>query len=194
MNPYFSYVMPLTVILTQALLLLLAIAIEAFVIQQQLQFSPRKSMEYSASLNLLSTVFGWLVFFVLVETFPLPEVLELDILNLVFFAQPVSEGIIWLLTIGLITFFGTILTERIGYTLLQWLLNESKPLEGNEEIAKPSRRFPWSVSSRSMTVSSNQDRGEDKDPLYVLVWANSFSYFAILAILIAVYIALTLQE
>lgn len=189
---YFSYALPLTVMLTQALLLLLAIAIEAVVIQRQLQFAPRKSIEYSASINLLSTVLGWLVFFVMVETVPLPETLELEILNLIFFDQPIRGGLIWVLTIGLMTFFGTILTERIGFTLLQWLLNESKPLE--EETSKPGRKLPWSVASRSRNMSSNQDRGDARDPLYVLVWANSFSYITILAVLVAVRIALNFQE
>ncbi len=190
---YFTYVLPLTVVLTQVLLLLLAIAVEAVVFQRQLKFAPRKSIEYSASLNLLSTVLGWFVFFVMVETIPLPEVLELEVLNLVFFDQSVEGGLIWLLTTGLMTFFGTILTERIGFTLLQWVLNESKPLEGNEEIAKIRKKLPWRVSSRSRTISANQDR-EGGDPLYALVWANSFSYVTILAVLAAVRIAMTFQE
>ncbi|MGB3492083.1 MAG: filament integrity protein FraC [Elainellaceae cyanobacterium] len=188
---YLSYMLPLTVVLTQALLMLLAIAIEAVVIQRQLQFAPRKSIEYSASVNLLSTVLGWFVFFVMVETVPLPETLELEVLNLVFFDQPVEGGLIWLLTLGLITFFGTIVVESIGFTMLQWLLDERKPIE--EETRKSPRRMPWSVKTRSRNMSAAQDP-DTIDPLRVLVWANSFSYIMILAVLVAVRIALTFQE
>lgn len=187
---YFSYVLPLTVIMTQALLLLLAIAIEAVVIQRQLMFAPSKSVEYSASLNLLSTVLGWLVFFVLADTVPLPEAIELELLNLIFFDQPIEGALVWLLALGFTVFFGTILIERIGFTLLQWLLEERNPLE--EKTSRRPRFFSRSIGrTKPMTFDTAQD--QDPDPLYALVWANAASYMVIVAMLITVRVALTLQ-
>ena len=77
-----SIVVPLQAILYQLFVLLLAIALEAFILQKQLNISPRKGVEYAASINLLSVTLGWLIFFNLEQL--LPESIRL---RLIFFVK-----------------------------------------------------------------------------------------------------------
>ena len=65
-------VLPLQTYLFQALFLLVAIALEASVLQRRLYLTRRTSVEYAISINLLTTVIGWLAFFLVQNLLPQP--------------------------------------------------------------------------------------------------------------------------
>ncbi|NJL22105.1 MAG: hypothetical protein HC895_16875 [Leptolyngbyaceae cyanobacterium SM1_3_5] len=75
-------VVPLRTIVFQAMFVLIAIAIQSYIFRRQLQVSPRTSIEYAASIELLSVVAGWVLFFI-VESL-LPQVLRLQLFNFIF--------------------------------------------------------------------------------------------------------------
>lgn len=80
-----AILLPLRAILFQALFLLVAIAIESFILHKRLYLSRRMSIEYAASLNLFSTVCGWTLFF-LVEPL-MPVGLREQMVNFIFFSD-----------------------------------------------------------------------------------------------------------
>lgn len=55
-------ILPLRAFIFQTLLLLTSIAIEATIIHRQLNLSRLTSIQYATTLNLFSTVLGWIVF------------------------------------------------------------------------------------------------------------------------------------
>lgn len=178
------WVIPLKVVTTQALLLIVAIAIEAFVIQQQMQFSPRKSMEYSASLNLLSTVIGWLSFFALLGPFFLTDAMKLDVLNFFFFQRWGNNVFNWIIFLGVATFFGTVAMETLGFTLLQRALNEYQPL--SEETPKNPKRSAMRTTLQPKKLMS--EISGRSDVLYAILLGNALSYIVIVVLVVAIQI------
>ena len=79
----FFTVLPLPWIFLQVFLLSLSIAIEAIVLQQKLRLTRKQSIEFSISINLLSAIVLWLVFFVFQILAPEQE--KLHILSIIFF-------------------------------------------------------------------------------------------------------------
>ncbi|MEM9447837.1 MAG: filament integrity protein FraC [Cyanobacteria bacterium P01_E01_bin.6] len=177
------YVLPLKVITTQALFLVMAIAIEAFIIQQQMEFSPRKSIEYSASLNLLSTVMGWLIFFT--SPFFLPNGLKFQVLNYVAFGFGEATLITVLIPIGFLTFFGTIGIEWLGFSLLQRLLSEQPLLDTSVQTSR--RTFFQPIVQ--MKQGSSSSGISQPDSLNAVLLGNSVSYGVIVIVLIALRVA-----
>lgn len=78
-------IVPLRAILWQILFLTIAIAIESFVLHQKLYLSRRISIEYAASLNLFSTIFGWATFFLFNSL--LPVGLQQQMINFILFGN-----------------------------------------------------------------------------------------------------------
>ena len=101
----FSLVLPLRAILFQLLFLLVAIAVEAIVFKERLNLTRRISLEYSASINLLSTVIGWLFFFTLEPALPLAW--KGPLISYVLFNARSANTNTLLIMLGLFTFFGT---------------------------------------------------------------------------------------
>ncbi|MFB2968359.1 filament integrity protein FraC [Aerosakkonema sp. BLCC-F183] len=79
----FIVVLPLRAIMFQILFLSIAIAVESFVLEKRLGLSRRVSLEYATSINLFSTIFGWLTFFFM-EPF-LPQLLRKELINFILF-------------------------------------------------------------------------------------------------------------
>ncbi len=175
------FVVPLKVLTSQALLLIIAIAIEAFVIQQQMQFSPRKSIEYSASLNLLSTVIGWLSFFVLIGPLLLTDAMKVEILNFVFFQQWGENIFSGLISLGFVAFLGTVGVETLGFSLLQRALGEYRP---PEETPQPKRRSAMRTTLRPDQIMSGISGRSDV--LYAILLGNASSYMVIVVLIVAI--------
>lgn len=175
------YILPLKLITIQVLMLLVAIAIEAFVFQQQLRFPPRKSMEYATSLNLFSTIIGWLSFLYLSGPFLLPEALRLQVLNFVFLGQWDNTLVTLLISLSFIIFFGTLAVEWIGFMLLQLILSKERSTDDQS-------RTKWRLSFRpSIQTQQLLERLSGKsDVLSAILMANAFSYIAIVVLLIVI--------
>lgn len=171
-------VLPLRAIIFQFLFLLLAIALEAIVLYRILNLSYRHSIAYSTSLNLLSTVMGWLLFFG-GHSF-LPEELERQLLSYIFFERffpnPWLASVVPILVMtGFVMFIGTFVLEWNGLALINLMLGEkmssSKP--------PPDQIEQVAFQRRAKTVAFQVD----STAVAVLI-ANAFSYSVILFFLL----------
>ena len=179
---------PFQLVLTQSLLVVVAIALESLVIHRGLKYPPRKSVEYAISLNFFSLFIGWFFFLTLIGSFPLPLVIKQDIINLILFDQWSTSTLAWTMTIGIVTFFGTLFVESVGIYYLRQLRKEEKPTEEVIiEKQKSSRRY-----GNNRPQFFNLGDGSDDDPIYVLLLANATSYSAITAILLLLQFGSTL--
>src|SRR4028118_1728302 len=113
-------VLPLQTYLFQTLFLLVASALEARVLQRRLYLTRRTSVEYATSINLLTTVIGWLAFFLVQNLLPQP--IKDQIISYVFFdrflsPQPGSFQLM-LISTGIVMFFSAFLIRseerRVG--------------------------------------------------------------------------------
>ena len=169
----FSVVLPLRAILFQLLFLLLAIAIESIVLQERLKLSRRISLEYSASINLLSTAIGWLFFFTLEPALPLAW--KGPLISYVLFNARSTNTNTLLIMLGLFTFFGTFIVELQGLELLQVLLQRNKK---EEAIPQKTYRARDKVQRRQLNLAAT-------NRATTILLANACSYSAVLLILLA---------
>ena len=165
-------------ILFQFLFLLMAIALEAFILHRQLKISRRTSIEYAASINLLSTILGWLVFFSIQPFLPYP--LKLQIISFIFFNRftnsqlPFINAFVIILGIGL--FFASFLIKVKGLDILQLLLSEP---DKNELSIEPESR----KSKNAHHVVKQEHLQNSSTQAEVILLANACSHSAILIIL-----------
>lgn len=170
--------LPLRAIVFQFLFLLCAIAIEGWILHRRLNLAHKVSMQYSATINLLSTVIGWLVFY---AVYPLlPTSFKIHIISYIFFERFLDS--LWqpeiatnLVIVLLGCFFGTFLIELKSLDLLEFALGkrEKKEVESAEKVP----RFRGGRKSRSIT--------KPDDRTFALFIANSCSFSVILLLLLA---------
>lgn len=219
-------VLPLRAIVLQCLLLSVSIAIESYVLYRLLrtadnqQISPKQSIQYAASIDLLSAVLGWFTifsFFNLGTSLPSgwTRDLEIALLNLLFFNQFSDQTLSFLIVGGFITFFASFIVKQVGLWGLRWLLQpEFRPIgketdidldryrpvsEGIRYLGKSrERRLLIGSQSNAQTNEADADasgsesiRDLRKDPpdesqlnIAAVLFANAWSYSAILAILL----------
>lgn len=129
----FFSVWPLQAILFQFLFLLITIAIEAFIMHRRLRLSRKTSVEYALSLNLLSIVLTWTIFFYVEQL--VPPKLRAEIISYIFFNKffvDTRAGVVptdFLLTL-FITFVGTFIIELKALDGLEFLLEVPQRDEG----------------------------------------------------------------
>jgi hypothetical protein len=174
MPPIINYtdVLPLRAIAFQLLFLFMAIAIEAAVLNERLNLGRKLSMQYAATVNLLSTVMGWVLLFV-VEPW-LPSTARQTLVEYVFFGVRSVPPIVYL--IGFTAFILTFALKLQGIELLELLL-EKTTLPVAQESNAP-RKFQGRKKQLELSANSQPNR-----PMAVL-WANAFSFVAITVILI----------
>lgn len=172
--------LPLRAIAFQFMFLLMAIAIEGYVLYRLLEIKHKDSMQYSATVNLLSTFVGWLVFFA-AQPF-IPANLKLQVISYIFFERFHTNfwqaGIApYLVLAALAIFIGTFLIELKGLELLEFALGKSKnkPKVEVETVIRFRGR-----KNRVIGIRSN-------DKTYALLVANAASFSGILFILFVRY-------
>jgi hypothetical protein len=173
--------LPLRAIAFQFMFLLIAIAIEGYVLYRLLSIKHRDSMQYSATVNLLSTFVGWLVFFA-AQRF-IPANIKLQIISYIFFERFHTNfwqtGIAPNLVLTMLALFiGTFLIELKGLELLEYALGKVKK-EPKVEVEKVSRFR--GRKNRVVGIKAN-------DNAYALLVANAASFSTILLILLARYL------
>ncbi|WP_416676155.1 filament integrity protein FraC [Egbenema bharatensis] len=201
----FPTVLPLRAIAFQALFLLIAIAIEATVLRRTLAtekkefISPKQSIHYAGTINLLCTVVGWLGFFLFFTiAYTLPSAwtarVEANLVNFIFFDQWTNETATSLIVIGLIMFFASYGVKQAGLnglrsTLQAGIDNKEKeqadPGESGESViqeVKSPRRWARSgaIRVRGKETSALQTMPPQAKAVF---YANAWSFSAILAIL-----------
>lgn len=171
-------VLPLRAIVFQCLLLLVAIALEAIVLRQRLRLGYQPSIHYAATLNLLTVVLGWLVFFG-VEPL-LPQALRTQIISYVLFGNfyvnelSSSLGLVVVLA-GLVTFFVAFWVKVAGLEGLTWALG--KPIAPTRAKAN-NNRFRYRRSPDQETQAPH---------MLAVLQANAFSFTAVLLLLLLRY-------
>ncbi|MBW4517560.1 MAG: hypothetical protein KME11_20340 [Timaviella obliquedivisa GSE-PSE-MK23-08B] len=170
-------VVPLRAIAFQIVFLLMAIAIEATVLHKQLNIPPKQSVQFAASINLLTTVLGWLVTFLLLGTslaLPTPLLTELKIalMNFIFFDQWSNGTAELLIMICFITFFVSLGMKWLGLVGLDWLMKKDLP------------KAPDVVVETGVFVSPQRKPRQFRPRLNTTLVANAWSYSAILVALL----------
>lgn len=162
-------VLPLRAIIYQLLFIVLAIAVEAFVLQRYLGIGKKASVQYAATANLLSTVVGWFVFFV-VEPW-LPAAWQQQLINYIFFDLTSNPPI--LIGLGFLTFLGTFIVKLQSLDWLDIILENKQPTEVHVrdrtkfQGRKAQRQAFAPIPSRALAV----------------LWANAVSFTAITLII-----------
>ncbi len=169
----FSPILPVGIVLFDLLFLIIAIPIEAYVLNARLKFDQKSSAFYAISINIFANVLGWLVFFLTESSFPYRN--KSEVLNFVFFNRFQSERIYsFLVVIAFFIFFATFLFKVITLQLLLFLWEKSDRKKPEQEVSlaqrRSSRRYKFNKVQRTNVVTS------------VLI-ANSLSYSAITIIL-----------
>jgi hypothetical protein len=164
----FTGVLPLRAIAFQLLFLLLAMAIEGAVLRSRLGIGRKLSMQYAATINLLSVVMGWIGFFV-VEPF-LPAEWRRVLVQFVFFGiRSLPPALI---LVGFGVFIATFVLKLQGMVWLDWLLDKLPP------PPPPTER----VVFKGRKGHHQAFAGEPNRPLAVL-WSNALSFSAISGLL-----------
>lgn len=173
MPPITNYtdVLPLRAIAFQLLFMFMAIAIEAAVLNQRLNLGRKVSMQYSATVNLLSTVIGWMVFFGIEPWLPGPA--RQLLVEYVFFGIRTLPPTVIL--IGFASFVLTFALKLQGIEILEKILEKS-----TLPVVTPQERGKFQGRKRHLEQAFNN--GPNR-PMAVL-WANAFSFVAITSILV----------
>jgi hypothetical protein len=176
-------VLPLQTVLFQLIFLLVAIALEARVLYRRLRISRRTSIEYAISINLLSTVIGWLTFFIIQNLAPLP--VKTQMISYVFFdrllsPQPANLHLVIAAT-GVVMFFAAFLIKLKGLQLLEALLQRSPQPETSPTSEQgPRLGLPARLEQAAAHTDPNQAA--------VVLLANAYSHSAILVLLLLRYL------
>jgi hypothetical protein len=174
-------IFPLRAIAIQGLCLLVAIAIEALVLQKRLDLTPRGSVQYATTLNLFSTVIGWMSFFVIQPLLPQP--LQMQALSYIFFGHfftatvgsgiPPSSLTTMAIVLAFATFSLTFVFEKILLsTLINLLATTAATVAGDSNDVNAYRQLRYQLSWTAQLRSS------------ALLTANACSYGAILVLLL----------
>jgi len=152
-------------IIYQLLFLVLAIAVESLVLQRRLGFGRKTSIQYAATVNLLSTVVGWMIFFTVEPR--LPETLRSQLISYIFFDALTNPPV--LIGLAFVSFISTFLLKLEGMNLLELLLGIKKDADTE---AKQAAKFQGRRAQRAnfAVVPSRA---------LAVLWANAFSFSAI---------------
>lgn len=166
-------IFPIGGILFDFLFVLIAIPIEAYVLHNRLKFDKKTSIFYAISMNLFSSVIGWVIFFVAEPM--LPIYLKSELINYMFFNNFKSANTQSLLILtACIIFFATFIMKFFILRVL--LISLSEPVAKKEEEPQTSQRRRWRNFSTAKLQNTNL--------VITTLIANSLSYSAITIILL----------
>ncbi|MFN6461701.1 MAG: filament integrity protein FraC [Nostoc sp. DedVER02] len=166
-------IFPFGGILFDFLFVLIAIPIEAYILNYRLKFDKKTSIFYAISINLFSSVIGWSIFFVVEPMLPIQ--VRAELINYMFFnsfKSPNTQAL--LILTAFIIFFATFLMKFFILRILLFSLNETFPKK--EEEVQTFQRRRWRSFSNLKLQSNNL--------LITILMANSLSYTAITIILL----------
>ncbi|MEH2327504.1 MAG: filament integrity protein FraC [Nostoc sp.] len=165
-------IFPIGGILFDFLFVLIAIPIEAYVLQNRLKFDKKTSIFYAISMNLFSSVIGWLIFFIAEPMLPIQ--MKSELISYMFFNNFKSANTqsVIILT-ACIIFFATFIMKFFILRVL--LLSLSEPVAKKEDEPQTSKRQRWRTFSTAKLQNSNL--------VITTLIANSLSYSAITIIL-----------
>lgn len=167
-------IVPLGAVLFDFLFVLIAIPVEAYVLNTRLLFDKKTSIFYAISANLFSSVIGWIVFFLLEPI--LPVQLKSELIHYVFFNnfKPSTQSLV--IVTAFIIFFATFLVKFFILKVLLLVLDpEAGKAKNEEETTETQRRqrrrlIKFKIQNTNLVTAT--------------LIANSLSYSAITIILL----------
>ncbi|QEI44054.1 hypothetical protein BMF77_04682 [Dolichospermum sp. UHCC 0315A] len=167
-------ILPIGAIFFEILFLLIAIPLEAYILNRWLKFDKRTSIFYAIALNVFSSVIGWIVFFT-VEPI-LSIAIKKELINYVFFnkLQDPSIGTMIVL-LSFTIFIATFLVKFLLMKILIIFMGEGgKKTETETEI----------ISSQQRASYMNMAKLQNTNLITATLIANSLSYSAITFIIL----------
>lgn len=103
-------IFPFGIILFDFLFLLVAIPVEAYILNRRLKFDKRTSSFYAISMNVFSNVIGWVIFFIIERT-PIFDSYRIGIINYILYNRLPENFSPTIILVGFTTFFGTLIVK-----------------------------------------------------------------------------------
>ncbi|MCT7951621.1 hypothetical protein NG798_17595 [Ancylothrix sp. C2] len=181
---------PLRAILFQAFFLLIVIAIEASILYWRLKIGRKKSVEYSAAMNLFAAIFGWVVFFLFVPL--LSRDLKAQIISYIFFNKffyPSDfQPVLWLVVAAVISFFVSLfvkirLLEILRYLLKPELVRDDFQPGTPLSLAEPILSMTGIKSKTLKQKSKSQKILLGRRQAIAILWGHATSHTTILLLL-----------
>lgn len=160
-------ILPLGAILFEFLFLLVSIPIEGYVFYKMLKFDKKSSIFYAMAVNILSSVLGWIIFFLLEPILPIN--IRAELMNYIFFHRLKSVNPQHILVFGACVFIITYFMKFLLLKFLVFLLRED--FIQVEDEASTDRRLKWQ--------KNNLVRLQNTNLIRTILIANSLSYSAI---------------
>lgn len=169
-------IFPTGIIVFDFLFLLVAIPVEAYILNKKLKFDKRTSSFYAIAMNVFSNVIGWIIFFFL-EQSSVFDSYKVDIINYILynrFSATLSGSIV---LAGFITFFGTLIVK---FLLLKLLIIS---------LSNPGDKKPEPEPESSVLLMRRSRRGkkmawQSTSLLTTTLLGTAFSYTAITVVIV----------
>ena len=175
LSPSFQ-IFPSGIILFDFLFLLVAIPVEAYILNRRLKFDKRTSSFYAIYMNVFSNVIGWTIFFILERT-PIFDSYKVGLINYVLYNRLSSQLSGSIIVIGFTTFFGTLIVK---FALLKlFIISLSDPGENKAELEPEDTVLLKRKSRRGKRVA-----WQSTTLLTTTLLATAFSYTAITLIVL----------
>lgn len=173
-------VLPLKAVVFQVLFLLVAIALEAMVLRQQLRLGYKQSVRYAAAVNLLTVVVGWFAFLAIEPM--LNERLQAQVISYVLFDNLLNNTLKpqmgWIVLVsGLVAFFVTLILKLKGLELIMKAIGTWQLPSQPRELTRQQRY------SRARTGTTRYQQAASRFAIAILQ-ANALSFSAILLLLV----------
>ena len=169
-----STLLPLRAIVFQFLFLVVAILLETIALHRIRQLDYKTSVQYAITVNLFTTVLGWILFFNVQPL--LPDDLRPQVIGFVLFTQislvlPQSQTSSMLVLASLGIFVSTFLLKLQGLNVLELLLEKAPKAEKSDEMVGRFMR-----QKRTIGFQPNSKA-------YAVFVGNAYSFSAILFLL-----------
>ncbi|AFY59150.1 hypothetical protein Riv7116_6834 [Rivularia sp. PCC 7116] len=164
-------VFPSGVILFDFLFLLVAIPVEAFILNKRLKFDKRTSSFYAISMNVFSNVIGWVIFFIL-EPNSFFDSYKSQLINFLLYNRLDGEVYGGIVLAAFTTFFGTLMVKFLLLRL--FIISLSNP--GDK---KPEPEPEDTILLQRKSRRSHRKGWQSTSLFTTTLIANSLSYSAI---------------
>ena len=156
-------ILPVGAIFFEILFLLAAIPIEACVLNRWLKFDKRTSIFYAISLNVFSSVLGWIVFFTAEPMLPIN--IKSPLINYVLFNKQDPSINTVIISLSFVIFMTTFLVKFLLMKILIMFMNEGGKKTETEII-----------SSQKRASYINMSKLQNTNLIAATLIANSLSY------------------
>jgi len=165
-------IFPIGAIFFETLFLLAAIPIEASVLNKWLKFDKKTSIFYAITINVFSSVIGWIMFFMIEPM--LPIAIKSELMNYVFFNNLKDTSISSLIVLLSFTIF--LATFIVKFLIMKMLIIVMD--EGGKKTETDI------ISSQQRAIYMNIAKLQNTNLVIAILIANSLSYTAITIMLL----------